>query len=315
MSVLDERTLSIERATRLDQALVVVWPALDRRQIRLLVTGGSIEVNGEKARTVGQRLEVGDVVKVQLLAAHPAPAAVPPPGLALSVVYEDDVVLVVDKPAGIPVRPTRRSTLSGMLSATVPQLLEERYPQSAHVGGVGRAGVVTTLGDDESGLILVARDEVTYRELRRSVKRQRVAETYTALVEGNLRGEFTIDQPIGNAKRARERLTASREGRPALTYVRGQQHFKEDDRDYTVVLVRPQTSRLHQIRLHLAWYGFPIVGDRVYGTKRQAVLPDRIFLHLSEMRFPHPVTLEEVRVESVLPPELFSLLAYMRRPK
>ncbi len=312
--MLDERTLSIEKATRLDQALVVVWSALDRRQIRSLVTGGYIEVNGEKALTVGQRLEVGDVVKVQLLAAHPAPAAVPPPGLALSVVYEDDVVLVVDKPAGIPVRPTRRSALSGMPSATVLQLLEERYPQSAHVGGVGRAGVVTTLGDDESGLILVARDEVTYRELRRSVKRQRVAETYTALVEGNLRGSSRLTS-LSGMRSARARLAASREGRPALTFVRGQQHFKEDDRDYTVVLVRPQTSRLHQIRLHLAWYGFPIVGDRVYGTKRQAALPDRIFLHLSEMRFPHPVTHEEVRVESMLPPELFSLLTYMRRPK
>lgn len=311
----DERTLSVERATRLDQALVAIWPTLDRRRIRSLVTGGNIEVNGEKALTVGQRLEIGDVVKVQSLVALPASAAVSPSGLALPVVYEDDVVLVVDKPAGTAVRQTRRSARFGMPSAMVPQLLEERYPQSAHVGGVGRAGVVTTLDDDESGLILVARDEMTYRELKRSVKRQRVVETYTALVEGNVRGEFTIDQPIGNAKRARERLTVSRAGRPARTYVRGQQHLKEDDRDYTVVLVRPLTSRLHQIRLHLAWYGFPIVGDRVYGTKRQAVLPDRIFLHLSEMRFPHPVTHEEVRVESMLPQELFSLLTYMRRPK
>ena len=311
----EEKTLSIEQATRLDQALVAAWPALDRRLIRSLVTSGAIRINDERAKTAGQRLEVGDTVSVHLPTVEPAQAAAPRPGLTLTVVYEDDAVIVVDKPAGIPVRPSRRSASSGIASATVPQLLAERYPQSAHIGGVGRAGVVTTLGDDESGLVLAARDEATYRELRRSVKRQRVSETYTALVEGNLRGEFTIDQPIGNAKRARERLTASREGRPTVTVIRGQQHLKEDGRDYTVTLVRPQTSRLHQIRVHLAWFGFPIVGDRVYGTKRQAALPDRIFLHLSEIRFPHPLTLQEVRVESLLPPELFSLLTYMRRPK
>ena len=302
--------LLIESATRLDQALVTAWPTLDRRQIRAMVTGGGVLVNGERAQTVGQRLDPGDSLAVRLPAIAPLRVPQPPPGLALSVVYEDDQVLVIDKPAGIAVRNSRRSGLS-----TVPQLLAARFPERAHIGGVGRAGVVTSLGDDESGLMLVAKDEAAYRVLRHLVKHQRVQETYTALVEGRLRGEFTIDQAIGNAKRVRERLTVSREGRPAVTYVKGQQHLKESGRDYTVVLVRPQTARLHQIRLHLAWYGFPIVGDRVYGTKRQAVLPDRIFLHLSEIRFPHPVTDLELRVESQLSPELFSLLTYMRRPK
>jgi 23S rRNA pseudouridine1911/1915/1917 synthase len=306
----DLTTLTIEYAARLDQALVAEWPSLDRRQIAAMVTGGGILVNGERARTVGQRLEAGDELSVRLPGTEPSRVPVALPGLDLSNAYEDAAVLVVVKPAGIAARRSRRSATS-----TVPQLLAARLPELAHVGGVDHAGLVTTLGVDESGLMLVAKDEATYRELRRLLKRQRVQELYTALVEGNLHGEFTIDQAIGNAKHARERLTISREGRPAITHVRGQQHLKESGRDYTVVLIRPQTARLHQIRLHLAWYGFPIVGDRVYGTKRQTVLQDRIFLHLSEMRFPHPVTGMEVRVESQLPQELFSLLTYMRRPR
>ncbi len=314
MSVLDERTLSIEKATRLDQALVVVWSALDRRQIRSLVTGGYIEVNGEKALTVGQRLEVGDVVKVQLLAAHPAPAAVPPPGLALSVVYEDDVVLVVDKPAGIPVRPTRRSALSGMPSATVLQLLEERYPQSAHVGGVGRAGVVTTLGDDESGLILVARDEVTYRELGRSVKRQRVAETYTALVEGNLRGSSRLMTSLSECEARAHCYSVARgtscpylrAGPAALQRGRPRLHRGPGATANVATLPDPAAPGL-------VWVP-DCGGSRLWHqTPGGASRPD--LLAPERMRFPHPVTHEEVRVESMLPPELFSLLTYMRRPK
>ena len=303
-------TIIVESATRLDQLLVAKWGSLGRRQIREMVTGGAVSVNGRSAQNVGQRLNAGDQVLVELPALSSEAVVSAPPGLALSVVYEDEALLVVDKPAGIPVRPSRKRD-----RAAVTELLAAMYPEQAHVGGADRAGVVTMLGEDVSGLLLAGRDEGTYRELRRLVKRHYVQEVYTALVEGHLRGEFTIDQPIGNVKRARERLAVAREGRPARTLVRGQQHLKESGRDYTVVYVRPETARMHQIRVHLAWHGFPIVGDRVYGTKRQTMLPDRVFLHLSEMRLPQPSSGDEIRVESPLPPELYSLLTYMRRPK
>jgi 23S rRNA pseudouridine1911/1915/1917 synthase len=197
----------------------------------------------------------------------------------------------------------------------LPQLLAERYPDMAHVGGVNRAGVVTTLGEDVSGLVLAGRSEAHYRDLRRAVKRQDVTEIYTALVEGHLEGEYTIDQPIGNVKRARRRLAVAREGRPATTYVRAQQHYKDGPRDYTLVYVQPQSSRMHQIRVHLSWYGYPIVGDRVYGSRRQTMLPDRMFLHLSMMELHHPETEELLKVGSELPPALNSILTFMRRPK
>jgi 23S rRNA pseudouridine1911/1915/1917 synthase len=216
----------------------------------------------------------------------------------------------VDKPAGLPVRRSHHTD-----AVTLPQILAGMYPDYAHVGGVNRAGVVTTLGDDVSGPVLAGKHETAYRDLRRLQKRQYVEELYSALVEGNLRDAYTIDQPIGNAKHARGRLMVAREGRAARTHVRPQQHYRDAGQVYTLVELRPESSRMHQMRVHLAWYGFPIVGDRLYGSKRQTVLPDRLFLHLSRMTLEHPETGEQLRVDSPLPAELYSILSYMRRPK
>ena len=116
-------------------------------------------------------------------------------------------------------------------------------------------------------------------------------------------------------KRTRQRLAVAREGRPARTFYRGQRHYKDQERDYSLLEVQPQTSRLHQIRVHFSWYGFPLVGDQVYGSRFQPLLPDRLFLHLSVLTFMHPVTGAMVRVESPLPPELWSVLRYLTRPK
>lgn len=306
----ETHTLVVETATRLDQLLARRWEDLNRQQIRSLITSGQVWVNGQEARKPGQRLNPGDEVRVRLPELAPQERPGLPLGLSVDTVYEDDALMVVEKPAGVSVRRTRKQK-----GATLPQLLADRYPDMAHVGGVNRAGVVTTLEADVSGLVLVGKDEATYRELRRLLKRQYIIESYTALVEGHLRGEFTIELPLSSAKHTRELVVVAREGRLSRTYVQGQQHYKDGDRDYTLVLVRPETSRMHQIRVHLAGYGFPIVGDRRYGSRSQPLLPNRLFLHLSLMSLPHPVTGQEVKVASELPPELHSVLTYMRRPK
>lgn len=306
----ETHTLKVAAVTRLDQLLVTAWEHLGHTEIQRLIRTGKVRVNGLEALKPGERLAPGDEVIVELLELAPYDQAELPLGMTLPILYEDDTLLVVDKPAGLAVRRLRRQD-----QATLPQILAGMRPDMAHVGGVNRAGVVTVIDRDASGLVLIGKDEATYRELRRRVKRQYVTEVYTALVEGRVRGEFVIDQPIGNAKHVRELQVASDEGRPARTYVRGQQHYKEDSKDYTVVYVRPESSRMHQIRVHLAWYGFPIVGDRLYGSRRQPLLHDRLFLHLSAITLIHPVADQDVKVESALPQELHSILGYMRRPK
>jgi len=236
----------------------------------------------------------------------------------LTVLYEDEAVLVVEKPAGVPMHPAShpaRHTSLHAPSQNLAQQLIEHYPHVAHIGGAGRAGIVMRVEEEVSGAVLVAKDEEAYRLLQRHLKRDRVESLYTVLVEGRLTGQDVIDQPIGNVKRARRRLAVAREGRPAQTGYRAQRHYVDEKRDYSLLEVRPQTARLHQIRVHLSWYGFPLVGDRVYGSRQQPLLPDRIFLHLSVLAFPHPLTGDVVRVESPLAPELRSVLRYLTRQR
>lgn len=301
---------SVDAEVRLDQFLVQTWPVLSRQVVRQMIVSGDVLVNDQPARKAGQYVQPGDVVKAAVpnIEGH-APDFVLP-SMPLPILYEDEVLLVVDKPSGIVLRPTRQARLD-----TMAQRVTELYPALAHVGGAERAGIVMRVEAESSGALLVAKDEDTYRALQRSVKHEQVETTYSVLVEGRLTGEEVIDQPIGNVKRARQRLNVAREGRPAQTFYRGQRYYKDEGRDYSLLEVRPLTSRLHQIRVHLSWYGFPLVGDQVYGSRFQPLLTDRLFMHLSVLTFKHPLTDQMVRVESPLPPELRSILRYLTRPK
>ena len=272
-------TLETDTPARLDQLLARRWELLDHRRIRAMVVQEAVLINGQPAQNLGQWVKPADEVRVCLPDLETVEVPKLRGGLQLSIAYEDDAILMLEKPVGISVRRARGSSRA-QKQRPLPQLLAEMRPEIAHVGGVNRAGVVTTLDEDESGLVLAGKTDASYRELRRMVKRQVAVEAYTALVEGNLRAETTIDEPIRNYKHTRRRLAVA-----------------------------------HQIRVHLAWFGFPIVGDRVYGSRRQTVLPDRLFLHLSQVQLQHPVSREELKVESLLPPELRSVLQYMRRPK
>jgi 23S rRNA pseudouridine1911/1915/1917 synthase len=134
-------------------------------------------------------------------------------------------------------------------------------------------------------------------------------------VEGELTGQGVIEESIGNVGRSRLQLAVTRQGRPALTGYKVLRHYKEERREYTLVEVRPQSARMHQIRVHLSWWGYPLVGDRLYGSRIQSLVTDRIFLHLSILAFAHPVTGEAMRWESSLPPDLRTITHYLNRPK
>lgn len=306
----EPQTFEVQAPSRLDHWLVERWPALDRQAVLALVQGGGVLVNDQPALKVGQQLEIGDAVTLTPPEAE-APAQPPVARAALEVLYEDSVLIALEKPAGLPLTVERGSrgpdTLAARLAAARPEL--------AHIGAVGRAGLITRLDTEASGIVLAAKDEETYRALKHLLKRQQVELGFSALVEGRLSGSETIDQPLGNVKRARARMAASREGREARTFYRAQRHFKEGNSEYTLLYLRPETARMHQLRAHMAWYGFPIVGDRRYGSRHQPLLADRLFLHLSTVRLPHPTHGEPLALESRLPIELFSIVQYLGRRK
>lgn len=305
------KTWKLERAQRLDVALAEVFPELDRATVAALVREQAVLVNGAPALRPGQWLGEGDELSVTVeLEARPASTpdyAVP--AAPVRVVYMDDALCVVDKPAGMALEPSPRQASSALAEA-----LRGWCPDAEHVGGVGRFGLVLRLEPEVSGLVLVARTEEVYRVLQREMRQGRVRRFYTALVEGELRGSGTIEAAIGHARHERQRMLVSRPGREAATLYRMQRHFKEGRMHYSLLELQPIGSRQHQVRVHLAWYGFPIVGDRLYG-RRSSLLEQRLFLHLSALEFVHPLSGEKLRFESPLPPELYDVVRYLARPK
>jgi 23S rRNA pseudouridine1911/1915/1917 synthase len=287
---------------RLDKVVSIRVQDLSRQVAKRLIKSGEITVNDRPSRP-SYRVQVDDEIVVRLPVELPEPVL--PEAIPLNVIYEDDAFLVVDKPAGMVVHPAL-----GHPSGTLVNALLAHCPQVAQAGGPDRAGIVHRLDKDTSGLILVAKDEATRAALQRQFKRRQVAKTYLALVEDHVHPrEGIIDAPIGRNKRQRKQMAVVRSGRPAQTMYRVVEHLT----DHTLLEVRPHTGRTHQVRVHLAWMGYPIVGDTVYGYRRQRLLQDRHFLHAARLRFSHPGTGEEVTFEAPLPPQLAAVLERLRR--
>jgi 23S rRNA pseudouridine1911/1915/1917 synthase len=287
---------------RLDRVVSMRVQDLSREVAKRLIKSGEITVNDRPSKP-SYRVQVDDEIVVRLPIELPEPVL--PEAIPLDVIYEDDAFLVVDKPAGMVVHPAL-----GHPSGTLVNALLAHCPQVAQVGGPDRAGIVHRLDKDTSGLILVAKDEATRAALQRQFKRRQVAKTYLALVEDQVRPrEGIIDAPIGRDKRQRKQMAVVRSGRPAQTMYRVVEYLT----DHTLLEVHPHTGRTHQVRVHLAWMGYPVVGDTTYGYRRQRLLQDRHFLHAARLRFSHPGTGEEVTFEAPLPPQLAAVLEQLRR--
>ncbi len=287
---------------RLDKVISTHAPDLSRALAQRLIKDGTATVNGRPGKP-SYRVQAGDEIVVHV--PIELPEQVLPEDIPLDIVYEDDVLLVIDKPAGMVVHPG-----AGHTSGTLVNAVLAHCPQITDVGGAGRAGIVHRLDKDTSGLLLIAKDDATHAALQRQFKRRQVAKTYLALVEDQVQPrEGIIEAPVGRDKRQRKKMAVVHRGRKAQTTYRVIEYFA----NHTLLEVRPHTGRTHQVRVHLAWLGYPIVGDPVYGRRRQRLLKSRHFLHAARLRFTHPATGEEVEFEASLPPELGAVLVQLRR--
>jgi 23S rRNA pseudouridine1911/1915/1917 synthase len=246
---------------------------------------------------------MGDEIVVHVPAE--LPDQVLPEDITLDIIHEDGSMLVVNKPAGMVVHPG-----AGHAGGTLVNAVLGRYPRNADIGGADRAGIVHRLDKDTSGLILVAKDENTHAALQRQFKHRQIEKTYLALVEDHIQPkEGVIDAPIGRDKRQRKKMAVVRSGREAQTTY----HAIEYLTGYTLLEVHPLTGRTHQVRVHLSWMGWPIVGDAIYGRRRQPLLKSRHFLHAARLELTHPASGDEVAFEAPLPPELVAILDRLRK--
>jgi 23S rRNA pseudouridine1911/1915/1917 synthase len=266
-----------------------------RSAAQRLIDGGHVAVDGEP-RPKRHVLAGGETVAVEAPErAAPAPEVPPAP---FSVAYEDEHLLVVDKPAGVVVHPAR-----GHGEGTLVQALGGRV-----AGGDDpeRPGVVHRLDRDTSGLLVFARDEPTHAALKAALARRDLVREYLALVEGRPPArQGTIDAPLGRDRRVRTRMSSDTDdGRAAVTHFEVERALAQD----TLLRVRLETGRTHQIRAHLLAIGHPVAGDPEYGSPGRHGLR-RQFLHATRLAFPHPAGGAAVEVRSPLPPDLAAALA------
>ncbi len=279
--------------TRLDKRVVEKYPELSRNYVQKLIGDGYITVNNQAAKS-GLKLSTGDMVSIIIPPTPPTPLS--PETIPVSILYEDDDVLVVDKPAGLITHPS-----PGHTSHTLVNAILSHFPHLADISDSLRPGIVHRLDKDTSGVMLVAKNGAAQMNLINQFKARSVVKTYLALVKGRLTPEDgIIEAAIGRNPRHRQRMAvvAESRGREART----QYHVVNYLGDYALLEVRPETGRTHQIRVHLAAIGYPVVGDKVYGEKSPYL--SRQFLHASRLGFKLPSSGEYVEFESKLPPDL-----------
>ncbi len=284
-----------EEGLRLDVVLVRRVPSMSRKKARDMVEGGEVRLNDRPTRK-GGRVVKGDRVTLARAPSRSEFAAKPDASMTLHVVHEDDDLVIVDKPAGVPSHPLREDEVGTVASALVA-----RYPEMTLVGYAAREpGILHRLDTDTSGLMIAARNEETFEALRTDLRAQRIDKRYRALVAGTIEPR-EIDRPIspvpGDSRRVRVGdHDGARPARTSIVGVRTHGSFSE-------IEVSARAATRHQIRVHLASIGHPLAGDVLYGGP---VVPGlaRHFLHASEIRLVHPTTGAKQIWRSPLPREL-----------
>jgi 23S rRNA pseudouridine1911/1915/1917 synthase len=276
---------------RLDRFIADNLPELSRVRAKELIETGQVTVDGKTAEKASQLLLQGQ--KVAVTVAPPQPSALAAENIPLSVVYEDKDLAVIDKPAGLTTHPA-----PGHPGGTLVNALLARYPELGG-GDTDRPGIVHRLDKDTSGLMVVARSRSAQAALADQFKRREVTKAYLVLVKGRVEpSSGIIEAAIGRHPVSRKKMAVTEGGREARSQYRVEQYFKE----YTLLEVRIFTGRTHQIRVHLAAIGYPVVGDPTYGV-RSEVFP-RQFVHARRLSFKQPVTGKVLEFTSELPPDL-----------
>jgi 23S rRNA pseudouridine1911/1915/1917 synthase len=288
---------------RLDKTLAERFEQLSRVQVQDLIRDGQVMVNGRPVKA-SYRIEGGETIWIKL----PLPDEdhePQPEAIALDIVYEDQHLAVINKPAGMVVHPA-----FGHTSGTLVNAVLARWPEIASFSEPERAGIVHRLDKETSGVILIAKTEKAQNVLRMLFKDREIDKRYIALVEGVPDApDGVINAPIGRDPNQRKRMAVVREGREAVTEF----HVLETYSGCSLLEVSPKTGRTHQIRVHLAFIGHPVIGDIVYGHRKQRVKLKRYFLHAASISLTHPETGLPLTVTAPLPVGLQNVLDKLPR--
>jgi 23S rRNA pseudouridine1911/1915/1917 synthase len=294
-----------ENKERLDIFLTACLPEFSRSRIQGLIKDGFVKVDDETATKAGQDLEPGARVEIRI--PPPLPTNLVAEDIPLDIVFENDDLLVVDKPAGMVVHPS-----PGHDSGTLVHAVLGHVPELEGIGGEERPGIVHRLDKETSGLIVIAKNERSHRWLQEQFKSRQVEKIYLALVDGRPPTPAgRVEAPIGRSTTHRKLMAVVPldKGREAVSEYKTLETFPE----HTLLEVHPLTGRTHQIRVHLAFLGCPVVGDRVYGKRKPTVELDRHFLHAYRLKIIVPGETKPRVFEAGLPVELQRALEEIKK--
>lgn len=287
---------------RLDVWLTSVDGVASRAQARRLIDEGRVHLNGNLPPKAGVILKAGDVISIDF--PDPIPLELTPESIPLDIRYEDDELLVINKPRGMVVHPA-----PGHATGTLVHAVLHHCPELSGIGGIQRPGIVHRLDKETTGLLVVAKTDRAHASLAAQLKNRTMDREYVALVHGRVPHERgVIEAPIGRHPVKRKQMAVVENGRAAITRFWVLERFQK----YTFLGVALETGRTHQIRVHLSHVGFPIVGDKLYGGKGREFPGEGYALHAKRIAFEHPVTGSRIEVRAGIPPDFMTVLDRLR---
>ena len=301
MFLIDEES----KGTRIDRVLSLLLAESSRSYIQKLIEKGNVTVDGKPCTAKNYKVSIGQ--QVELVMPEPEILSVEAENIPLDIVYEDEDVLVVNKPRGMVVHPAVGNYTGTLVNA----ILYHCGERLSSINGVIRPGIVHRIDKDTSGLLMIAKNNMAHESLSAQLAEHSITRRYTALVYDNLaKDSGTVDAPIGRDPKNRLRMAVTTQGsKRAVTHWRVLERFGK----YTLIEARLETGRTHQIRVHMSHIKHPLVGDMVYGPKKQTLTEEGQMLHARVLGFVHPRTGEYMEFERPLPEEFEQVLRKVRK--
>lgn len=300
--MIKELTVGENEKQRLD-AYISKNTDLSRSMVQKLLEEEKITVN-HKIQKASYKLQVLD--KIQINLEPPKEVKIEAQEIPLDIVYEDDDILVVNKQKGLVVHPANGNPDGTLVNAIMAHCKDSL----SGIGGELRPGIVHRLDKDTSGLLIIAKNDKAHIQVSQQIKNREVKKTYIALVRGTIaEDEATINMPIGRSTKDRKKMAVTKNGKEAVTHFKVLNRFTTNKANYTLLEIKIDTGRTHQIRVHMSEIGHPVIGDSVYSNGKNEFGVEGQCLHAKRLEFLHPITGEEMKLEAPLPEYFQNIIA------
>jgi len=297
----------VNEKIRLDAYISKQMQDLSRSMIQKLLEGNKINVNG-KSEKPAYKVQNGDIIEINI--EEPKEVKIEAQDIPLDIIYEDEDILVVNKQKGLVVHPANGNPDGTLVNAVMAHCKDSL----SGIGGELRPGIVHRLDKDTSGLLIIAKNDKVHIQMSNQIKNREVKKTYIALVRGTIaENEATINMPIGRSTKDRKKMAVTKSGKEAVTHFKVLNRYTTDKGSYTLLEIKIDTGRTHQIRVHMAEIGHPVIGDVVYSNGKNEFGVEGQCLHAKRLEFTHPITGKEMKLEAPLPEYFKNIIEHLEK--